>query len=127
MSILLLNYAHPLTEEQLGQVSALLGETPEVRFISTQVDRDISLAQVAGDLATATGLLPAEWQTRRLVVNPPSLAPVALALLAEIHGRCSYFPPILNIRPVLDALPPRYEVAEIVNLQAVRDTARHRR
>ncbi len=53
--------------------------------------------------------------------------PLALALIAELHGRCGYFPPILNIRPAPGALPPSYDVAEIVNLQALRDTARGRR
>ncbi len=45
-------------------------------------------------------------------------------LLAELHGRMGYFPAIVRIRPVVDSLPPRYEVAEIINLQNVRETAR---
>lgn len=36
------------------------------------------------------------------------------------------FVPALNIRPVAGALPPRYELAEIVALQALRDAARER-
>jgi hypothetical protein len=38
-----------------------------------------------------------------------------------------YFPAHVRTRPVADALPPRYEVAEILNLQAVRDQARMQR
>jgi len=38
-----------------------------------------------------------------------------------------YFPPVLRLRPVKDALPPRFEPAEILNLQALRDQARSRR
>jgi hypothetical protein len=34
---------------------------------------------------------------------------------------------MLNIRPVEGAMPPRYEVAEIVNLQSLREEARTRR
>lgn len=124
---LLLNYAHPLTAEQFSQVAALLGGQPEVRFIATQIDRARPMAQVAADLADAAALSPEAWQTVPLVINPPALAPIALALIAEIHGRCGYFPPVLNMRPVPGALPPRYEVAEIVNLQALRDVARNRR
>lgn len=82
------------------------------------------LVEVARELAEAAGLAPREWQTLPLVINPPALAPAALTLMAELHGRCGYFPPILNIRPVANSTPPRYEVAEIVNLQAIRDTAR---
>lgn len=62
-----------------------------------------------------------------MLLNSPALALVALALQAEMHGRCRYFVPALNIRPVSGALPPRYEVAEIVALQALRDAARQRR
>jgi hypothetical protein len=38
-----------------------------------------------------------------------------------------YFPAVLRLRPVPDSNPPQFEVAEIVNLQAVRDAARLRR
>jgi hypothetical protein len=48
-------------------------------------------------------------------------------LLAELHGRCGYFPAAVRLRPVPDSVPPRFEVAEIVNLQAVREKARGRR
>jgi hypothetical protein len=125
--VILLNYAHPLTAEQHEQVAALLGVVPEVRDILTQVDREVPLAQVAVGLADAAGLSPNDWQTTPLAINPPSLAPVALALLAELHGRCGYFIPILNIRPAANTLPLRYEVAEVVALQALRDVARVRR
>ncbi|HWQ13966.1 MAG TPA: CRISPR-associated protein Csx15 [Roseiflexaceae bacterium] len=125
--MILLNYAHPLTAGQLAQIAALIGETPEVRSISVHIDRARPGAESAVELADAAGLAPDEWQTTPLILNPPGLAPLALALIAEIHGRCGYFPPILNIRPVEGALPPRYEVAEVINLQLLRDAARRRR
>jgi hypothetical protein len=124
---MLLNFTHPLTDEHVGQVTGFLGQQPEVRDIATHVDRNRSMAEVAREMVEAAQLSGVEWQTLPLVVNPPGLAPLALVLIAEIHGRCGYFPPILNIRPVEGALPPRYEVAEIVNLQALRDEARTRR
>jgi hypothetical protein len=124
---LILNFAHPLTPAQLEQATALLGAPPEVRNIPTHVDRTRPIIEVARELADAAGLAPLEWQTVPLIVNPPGLAPLALALIAELHGRCGYFPAIVNIRPVEGALPARYEVAEIVNLQAVREAARARR
>jgi hypothetical protein len=124
---LILNYAHPLSDDQLAQVTALLGAEPGVRAIVSAVDRERPIAEAALELVHAAHLTLVEWQTLPLILNPPALAPVALALIAELHGRCGYFPPILNIRPVANALPPRYEVAEIVNLQALRDKARARR
>ncbi len=131
---LLLNYAHPLTPEQAAQVAALLGEAPVVRDLAAQVDRARPLAEAARplaeaarELADAAGLRPEEWQTAALVLNPPALAPLALALIAELHGRCGGFPAILNVRPVAGSMPTRYEVAEILNLQALRDAGRARR
>jgi len=47
--------------------------------------------------------------------------------LAEGHSRIGYFPAIVRLRPLADSLPPRFEVAEIINLQAVRDLARQQR
>jgi hypothetical protein len=124
---LILNFGHPLTETHLEQCAALLGQRPDVRDLSSQTDRQRPLADVAHNLANQVALSSVEWQTVPLVVNPPGLAPLALALAAELHGRCGYFLPILHMRPVPDALPPRYEVAEIVNIQALREAARTRR
>ena len=125
--IILLNFSHPLTEEQRLQVIELLGEELDVRDLLPQVDRGRPIMDVTAEIVDAVGLDSTAWQTHRFVTNPPGLASLALALIAEIHGRCGYFPPILNVRPVEGALPPRFEVAEIVNLQVLRDVARGRR
>lgn len=127
MPTLLLNYAHPLTEAQHAQTVALLGAEPELRELAAHADRSRPIAEVARELADAAGLSTSEWQTTPLVLNPPALAPLALALIAELHGRCGGFPAILNVRPVESSLPTRYEVAEVVNLQALREAARTRR
>jgi hypothetical protein len=125
--MIVLNYAHPLTPEQLEQVATLTGAAPQVRAVAVQADRTRPLAEVARELADAAGLSAAEWQTLDLAVNPPGLAPLALALAAEIHGRRGDFPAILNVRPVVSGATTRYEVGEIINLQALRLTARERR
>jgi len=78
-------------------------------------------------MADACGLSPTEWQTLPLLVVPPALNFSAVALLAELHGRCGYFPAQVRLRPVQGSIPPRYEVAEILDLQAIRDAARGRR
>lgn len=122
--MLLLNYAHPLTDTQRLQLRALLGQEVAVRDIPVQADRQRPIRDVARDLADAAALTPAQWQELPLLINPPGLAPLAVALIAEVHGRSGHFPAVLNIRPSTSAPAPTYEVAEVVNLQDVRDQAR---
>lgn len=124
----ILNYSHPLTHDQLAQLEALTGQSiAEVRDIPAQFDLDTPFAQHALALAEAAALTPAQWQTESLLVVLPALNFGAAALLAELHGRMGYFPPVVRLRPVKDALPPRYEVVEVINLQAIREAARTRR
>ncbi|PDW04682.1 hypothetical protein CJ255_02520 [Candidatus Viridilinea mediisalina] len=125
--MLLLNYSHPLNKEQIARLAALLPDPVAVRDLASQVDRARPLDEVACELADAAGLSPMEWQTTPLLINPPALAPVALALIAEVHGRCGSFPALLHVRPVANSTPTRYEVGEVLNLQAVREAARGRR
>ncbi len=125
--MIILNYAHPLTNAIIAQITALLGAPPEVREIPSQSDRQRPLAEVAAELVDAAQLDSTAWQTQPLIINPPWLAPLTIVLLAEIHGRMGHFPTILNIRPVPDALPTRYELGEIINLDRIREQARTRR
>lgn len=126
--MIVLNFSHPLTEGHLAQVEALTGSLVE-HVIDTPAQFDLNqpfAAQVAA-LADTIGLSPVEWQTLPLVINPPSLSAIAVTLLAELHGRMGYFPAVIRMRPVVDSMPPAFEVAEIINLQAVRDAARFKR
>jgi hypothetical protein len=126
--MILLNFSHPLTPAHLAQVEALTGQPVErVVEVHSQIDPQQPLAPQAAALADQCGLTAAEWQSAPLLVNPPSLNFVAVALLAELHGRCGYFPAHLRLRPIAGSLPPQYEVAEILDLQAIRDTARSKR
>jgi hypothetical protein len=126
--MLLLNFAHPLTEQHLSAIREMAGEAQiTVIDIPTQADLQQPFAPQAGALADAAGLTPAQWQTEAILVNLPSYNFLAAALLAELHGRMGYFPPALRLRPIPNSLPPRFEVAEIMQLQALRDAARTRR
>lgn len=123
--MILLNYSHPLTPAQLAQVEALAGKKIErVVEVHSQIDAQAPLTPQVVVMADKAGLEPIEWQSAPLIVNPPSLNFVATVLLAELHGRCGYFPAMLRMRPVPNSLPPQFEAAEIINLQAVRDAAR---
>ncbi|GAB4434065.1 MAG: CRISPR-associated protein Csx15 [Anaerolineae bacterium] len=126
--MILLNFSHPLTAEQRTQIEAHAAQ-PIERLVErmAQFDTTAPFAEQVAALVEGLGLSPAEWQQAAIVVAPPSLNFGAAALLAELHGRCGYFPPIVRTRPVPGSLPPRYEVAEIINLQALRDAARKKR
>lgn len=126
--MILLNFSHPLTAAHLAAVRAQTGQAEvEERLIHAQADPDAPFAPQAAALADAAALSPAEWQTEQILLNAPSYNFLAAALLAELHGRMGYFPPVLRMKPVTGALPPRFDVAEILNLQAIRDQARTRR
>ena len=126
--MILLNFSHPLTDEHLAQIEALTGQkVAEVRGEMAQFDHWAPFAEQVRALADRVGLSSEEWQTTPLLVVSPSLNFIAVTLLAELHGRMGYFPPVVRLRPVEGSTPTRYEVAEVVNLQQVRDDARTRR
>ena len=126
--MILLNFSHPFTIEQLQELEKLTGsKIDRVVEIDAQIDPRQPIAPQVAALADRVGLTPEEWQAAPLLGNPPSLNLSAVTLLAELHGRCGYFPAVVRLRSVPAAVPPRFEVAEIVNLQAVREEARLRR
>lgn len=126
--MILVNFAHPLTEEQLHQIEVLTGQKVErVIAIDAQIDPQEPLAPQVTAMVDRVGLGAEEWQTLPLLIALPSLNYSAGVLLAELHGRMGYFPSILRLRPIPGAIPPRFEIAEVINLQAVRDAARARR
>ncbi|HXH13092.1 MAG TPA: CRISPR-associated protein Csx15 [Alphaproteobacteria bacterium] len=123
--MVVINFAHPLTPDQLGQLERLTGQAvARVIDVQTQFDHARPFVEQARALVEAVGLSAQAWQTTPLLVNLPSLNVIAALVLAELHGRCGYFPPVLRLMPVPNALPPQFQVAEIVNLQAVREAAR---
>lgn len=126
--MILINFTHPLTPDQRIAVEQLTGH-PVERLVERMAhfDQAQPFADQVRALVEASGLTPEEWQSAPIIINPPALAAIAVTLLAELHGRMGYFPPVVRLRPIEGALPPRYEVAEIINLQQVRDRARETR
>lgn len=122
--MLVLNFSHPLTDEQRGQIEALAGTAiEEVRTLRVQIAQEQPLIPQIHALIDEVALSSEEWQTRPLLINPPGYAPAAFVLLAELHGRMGHFPVFLRLRPKTGTLPA-FEVAELLNLQAVREEAR---
>jgi hypothetical protein len=123
--MIILNFSHPLTAAQLSQIESLTEtKVEEVRGEMAKFDNGLPFAEQVRSLVERVGLSSEQWQGVPLLVNPPGYAPAALTLLAELHGRMGYFPAMMRLRPVAGAIPPRYEVAELLNLQGVRESAR---
>ena len=91
-----------------------------------QLDIDGPFDLQAENLADECGLTAEEWQTEALLLNPRALATAAVMLLAEVHGRCGYYPPCIRLKKA-DGLPPRYELAEVMDVDGQRQKARQRR
>lgn len=124
----IINFTHPITEEQKAQIENLTGQTVlQVIDVPAQFDNELPFDQQAVELVDDVGLTSTDWQSLSLIVNLPSLSPISATVIAELHGRMGYFPAVLRLRPVQNSTPPRFEVAEIINLQAVRDAARSKR
>ncbi|MBI5842855.1 MAG: hypothetical protein HZB19_22410 [Chloroflexi bacterium] len=126
--MILLNFSHPITPEQQEQIESLIGQKIErIHHLPVQFDHAQAYLPQLGQVMEKLTLSPQELQSAAILVNLPSFNAIAALVLAELHGRMGYFPPIVRMRPVEGAIPPRYEAAEILNLQTVRDAARTRR
>ena len=125
--ILILNFTHPLTPSQRAQIEAL-AQTPieEIRTIPIQINQSEPLQPQITTIVDSIALTSEEWQTLPLLINPPGYAPAAFVLLAELHGRIGHFPSLIRLRPKPGPLTS-YEVAELLNLQTIREAARKRR
>ena len=125
--MLILNFTHPLTSAQRAQIEELAGTSiDEVRTIPVQIDQAEQLEPQITAIVDVVGLSSEEWQTRSLLINPPGYAPAAFVLLAELHGRIGHFPSLIRLRPKPGPVTT-YEVAELLNLQTIREAARKRR
>ena len=125
--MLILNFSHPLTEQQRTQVQDLTNLSIEdVRTVAVQINQEQALEAQMAAIVDTVALTSAEWQTQQLLINPPGYAPAAFVLLAMLHGRIGHFPALIRMRPTKDPITS-FEVAEILNLQNIRDQARLKR
>lgn len=126
--MMVLNFSHPLTGQQLRDIEAATSRcVDEVRDVPAQFNEQYLFPDQAIALADACDLTPADWQTEPMLIVPPAFNFIAVTLLAELHGRMGYFPPVVRLRRRQGDGPPSYEVAEVINLQSVRDVARGKR
>ena len=123
--MLILNFAHLLTREHIERVETLTErKVDEVIALPVQFDNDKPFEPQLRVLMDKITLTSEDWQTRPILVNLPSLNTIAALLLAELHGRMGHFPAVLRLRSIANSTPTEYEVAEIINLQKIRESAR---
>jgi hypothetical protein len=127
---LVLNFsAHPLLPGQRQAIQTRL-DWPRLEVVDAwlgNVSEDHDFVAEVVRYVDKIDLLPQEWQTCRLVTVPAGYAPAWTVLLAELHGRLGYFPDIVRLRPAPAPAEEKFEVAEIVPTQAVRNRARAKR
>jgi hypothetical protein len=124
----ILNFAHPLTDLQKQQIEALTEQKIEATTsVKVHFDGERSFVEQVNEIVEEIEFPSDVWQTKQILINPPSLNYIACVLLAELHGRMGYFPPIIRLRQIPEVTPPKFEVAEIINLNAVRNNARQKR
>lgn len=123
----ILNFSHPLTPDQKKGIRAITGQRiSKVLDLKLQFDNQRSFVDQTYEMFEQIPLTTEQWQTLSILVNPPSFAPIACMVLAVLHGKLGYFPPIVRLRPTAD-VPPKFEVAEIINLQNLREQSRRTR
>jgi hypothetical protein len=124
----LLNFGHPLTDEHVQRIQEMVNSAIEqVVEVKTHFDPSRPFPEQVAELVDGLGFTSRQWQTEAFLINPPTLNVIAVTLLAELHGRMGYFPAVVRLRPAEGSVPTRFEVAEVINLQAVRQRAREER
>lgn len=126
--MILLNFSHPISETQRADIERIAGQ-PIDRLIDipVQFDNEAPFLDQILDLSDRLPLDSVSLQTLPILINLPSLNYIAAGLLVWLNGKMGYFPAIVRMRSRADRTPFVYEVAEIINLQALREQARKER
>lgn len=123
--MIVVNFSHPLTDEQQAQLEAELKRSVDrVIEVRTHLKDDRPFAEQVQKLVEQTGLTAEEWQTLPLVINLPSYSAITAVLLAHLHGMMGHFPTVIRLQPCANSPVPRYDLAEIIPLDRVRHDAR---
>ncbi|NMA55062.1 MAG: hypothetical protein GX952_03900 [Firmicutes bacterium] len=123
--MIIVNFSHPLNEEQTRAISAQAGQPIEmIHNISCYLDHERPFAEQIAKLIESVPLSPFDWQTKPILVNLPSLSCAAAVLLAHLHGLLGYFPPCIRLKPNQQGIIRKFDLAELIDLQTLREDAR---
>jgi len=126
--MILINFAYPLTSTQIAAIESLFSQKIEkVISVEVSLDNDRSFKAQVEELLAGIDVPLADLMTHPVAVILPSHAFIAALVLVELQGRIGRFPAIIRFMPKPDSLPMVYEVAEIVDLQGLRDEIRRNR
>ncbi|MGE5573041.1 MAG: CRISPR-associated protein Csx15 [Bacteroidota bacterium] len=126
--MIVVNFSHPLSDAQKRDIESLTGWAIEaVLDVSCQIDHEMAFAPQIRTLVDSVPISADEWQSAPILVNLPGLHNAAALVVAELHGRMGHFPSCVRLRPVVGSVPTRFEVAEVINLETVRQESRTRR
>jgi len=124
----ILNFSHPLEDQTLRQIEEEIKQPiGKIIEVNTHFNDNRSFKSPTKKLVETIEFSPEEWQQGRFLVNLPGFASITATLLSELHGRMGHFPTILRLRPLKGNAAQKYELAEILNLQEIRDAARKTR
>jgi len=125
--MLILNFGHPIRDEVIKTIEKALNiNVREIIEIPVCFDPDASFVDQTKSLLDGDKphLSDREWQTEDIVIVPPSQPVIAQTLIAVLHARMGHFPTIIRLKTEPESTPTRYGLAEIIDLQQVRDQAR---
>lgn len=126
--MILINFSHPITAEQKNQIEILSGKgITQIIDLPVDFDNEHKFTQQVKNLIEHLPLSSEELQSVPFLINPPAYNFITAILLANLHGLMGKFPSIIRLRPLSNSLIPSFEVAEIINLNTVREEARRSR
>jgi len=123
--VIVINFSgHPLTISQQEQLKDRYRiHIEELIELPVHFDAQQDLKPQAKRWVEDVGLAPEEWSEKNIYLILPGLAPGAAAILAIVHGLRGGFPKILWVYQAPHDRT-QYEVAQVIDLQALRDTGR---
>lgn len=116
--IRVINFSHPITQEQMEQIMRLTGaQTSWYLEQPVMVDFKQPLVPQIRELVDNVEKSLWTWEGPPIVVLPPGSSLVAVVLIAELYRRMGKFP-ICAIR-ASSGMPPEFVVTEIIDLNEV--------